>query len=177
MISVHHHVDQHRLGDLGFTVRFTVDIQVTEAGTSEDTDLTVEWFYPMDVVVMFLQSLNIVEFFVTLRTFLCLLPVSMFPLDVLPQINSAPEHRLAVCADKLCVGVMSVHVKDQFPLTVENPPALAAEMTLGISIMGLLHMIISCDLTLETFPTNLTGHRIDMGTVNLYRMQFQSSIG
>ena len=88
----------------------------------------------MNVVVMFLQSLNIVEFFVTLGTFLCFLPVSMFPLDVFPQIHSAPEHRLAVCADKLCIGVMSVDVKDQFSLTVENSPALAAEMTLGISI-------------------------------------------
>ena len=149
---------------------FSVDIQVAEPGTSEHTDLAAEWFYPMNVVVMFLQSLNVVEFFVTLGTFLRLLPLGVFPLDVFPQIHSAPEYRLAVCADKLCVGVMSVHVKDQFSLTVENPPALAAEMTLGISIMGLLNMIIPGDLTLETFPTDLTWHCIDMGTVNLYRM-------
>ena len=72
---------------------------------------------------------------------------------------------------------MSVDVKDQFSLTVENSPALAAEMTLGISIMSLFNMVISGDLTLETFPTHLTWHCVDMGTVNLYRMQFQSSIG
>ena len=67
---------------------------------------------------------------------------------------------------------MSVNVKDQFSLTVENSPALAAEMTLGISIMSLFNMVISGDLTLETFPTHLTWNRVDMGTVDLYCMQF-----
>ena len=44
MFSIHHHVDQHRLGDLGFVVGFSVSIEVTEAGTLEGTDLAVEGF-------------------------------------------------------------------------------------------------------------------------------------
>ena len=54
MFTVYHHVDQHRLSDLGFPVGLSVHIEVTEAGTLEHADLAVEWFYPMNVVVVFL---------------------------------------------------------------------------------------------------------------------------
>ena len=112
MFTVYYHIDQYWLGDLGFVVGFSVNIQVTQPGTLEHTDLTEEWFYPMNVVVVFLQSLAGVEFFITFWTFLRLLSVCVFPLDVLPQVHSTPEYCLTVGADKLSAGVMSVDVKN-----------------------------------------------------------------
>ena len=73
LISLHH-ADQYFLADLGFVVGFSVDIQVTEPGKSDTTDLAVEWFYPMNAVVVFLQVLPGVEFLLTFCTFLRLLP-------------------------------------------------------------------------------------------------------
>ena len=54
MFTVYYHIDQYSLGDFGFVVGFSVNIQVTQPGTLEHTDLTEEWFYPMNVVVVFL---------------------------------------------------------------------------------------------------------------------------
>ena len=57
MFTVYHHVDQHRLGDPGFVVGLSVHIEVTEAGTSEGTDLAVERFQAPVDILMFLQLL------------------------------------------------------------------------------------------------------------------------
>ena len=54
MFTVYYHIDQYSLGDFGFVVGFSVNIQITEAGTLDTTDFAVEWFYPMNVVVVFL---------------------------------------------------------------------------------------------------------------------------
>ena len=177
MFTVYHHLDQHRLGDLGFAVGLSVHIQVTESGAFEHTDFAVEWFYSMNVVVVFLQSLAGVELFITFCTFLRLFPLRVFPLDMFPQINSAPENCLTVAADKLRVGVVSVDVKNQLPLAIENSPALSAQVTLGSFLMDLLDVIVPGDLALETFPADLTGHRVDMAAVHLHRVELQGAVG
>ena len=156
---------------------FSVHIQVTESGTFEHTDLAVEWFYSMNVVVMFLQSLAGVEFSITFWTFLRLLSLCVSPLHMFPEVNSAPEDCLAFTADKLRARVMSVDVEDQLSLTVENSPALPAQVTLGLFLVDLLDVIVQGDPTLETFPADLTRHRVYMGTVHLHCVELQSPVG
>ena len=43
--------------------------------------------------------------------------------------------------------------------------------------MDLLDVTVPGDLALETFPADLTGHRVDVATVHLHRVELQSPVG
>ena len=77
----------------------------------------------------------------------------MSPLDVLSQVLPAPEYRLTVMANKLFIGVMSLEMKNQVPLGVEDFPTLNAQVFLVRILVNLFPVILQRPSTLETFST------------------------
>ena len=177
MLIILHHVNQHRLGDLGFVVGFSVSIEVTEPGTFECADLAVEGFQALMNIPMFLQLLPGVELLLALLALLRLDPLGVLPIDVAVKVLPAAEDCPTVAAGKLSVGVVPLGVKNEITFTIEGFSTLSTQMTLGSFLVGLLDVIVPGDPTLETLPTHFAGHCIHMASMNLHRVELQGSVG